>query len=146
MEKISTVIAIFPCGWYNENGDEMLYDFIMTDKNDKIPLYRQIYHSVRRAIENGNLKKNDRLPSIRELSSSLSLSKTTVIAAYDQLCAEGYITNRPKSGYFVAADFENRPKIAESIEDNSKKENKYYEYDFSTKSIDSSVIDLGLIL
>ena len=144
MEKISTVIAIFPCGWYNENGDEMLYDFIMTDKNDKIPLYRQIYHSVRRAIENGNLKKNDRLPSIRELSSSLSLSKTTVIAAYDQLCAEGYITNRPKSGYFVAADFENRPQIAESIEDNSKKENKYYEYDFSTKSIDSSVIDLAI--
>ena len=68
MEKISTVIAIFPCGWYNENGDEMLYDFIMTDKNDKIPLYRQIYHSVRRAIENGNLKNvpKPRKPQIDE--------------------------------------------------------------------------------
>ena len=122
----------------------MLYDFIIIDKNSKKPLYRQIYHSVRKAIENGNLKKGDRLPSIRELSLALSLSKTTIIAAYDQLCAEGYILNRPKSGYFVAADFENRPKIAENTEDNSKNENKYYEYDFSTKSIDSNVIDLAI--
>ena len=122
----------------------MLYDFIMIDKNDRKPLYRQIYHSVRQAIENGSLRINDRLPSIRALSGSLSLSKTTVIAAYDQLCAEGYISNRPKSGYFVAADFENRPMLAESSDDYSNKENKYYEYDFSSKSIDSSVIDLAV--
>ena len=85
----------------------MLYDFIMTDKSDSLPLYRQIYRSVRESIENGSMKMNSRLPSIRRLSDNLGVSKTTVIAAYDQLCAEGYIVNRPQKGYFVAADFQN---------------------------------------
>ena len=87
----------------------MLYDFIMTDKSDSLPLYRQIYRSVRESIENGSMKMNSRLPSIRRLSDNLGVSKTTVIAAYDQLCAEGYIVNRPQKGYFVAADFQNSP-------------------------------------
>ena len=34
----------------------MLYDFIMTDKSDSLPLYRQIYRSVRESIENGSMK------------------------------------------------------------------------------------------
>ena len=63
----------------------MLYDFILADKSAKKPMYRQIYISVRNAIENGNLKINTKLPSIRKLCSELGVSKTTVMAAYDQL-------------------------------------------------------------
>ena len=55
----------------------MLYDFIMTDKSDSLPLYRQIYRSVRESIENGSMKMNSRLPSIRRLSDNLGVSKTT---------------------------------------------------------------------
>lgn len=122
----------------------MLYDFILTDQTNQKPLYCQIYYAVRQAIEKGSLKKGERLPSIRGLSTTLSVSKTTVIAAYDRLCAEGYITNRPQSGFFVAADFENHPRTVENIDHPSKKENKFYEYDFSTKSIDSNIIDLAV--
>ena len=70
----------------------MLYDFIIINKKDKTPLYRQIYMSVRKSIETGSLKKGTKLPSIRRLSTDLDVSKTTVNGAYEQLCAEGYIS------------------------------------------------------
>ena len=113
----------------------MLYDFIMTDKSDSLPLYRQIYRSVRESIENGSMKMNSRLPSIRRLSDNLGVSKTTVIAAYDQLCAEGYIVNRPQKGFFVAADFQNSPAQIEAKKDYSNIENKHYEYDVWRKEV-----------
>lgn len=121
----------------------MLYDFIIADKNAKEPMYRQIYISIRTSIENGNLKKNSKLPSIRRLSEGLGVSKTTVIAAYDQLCAEGYLMTKPQSGFFVAAQFENRRKAVEIKDNISNNENKYYKYDFSGKSIDDKIINLA---
>ena len=76
-------------------------DFLIINKKDKTPLYRQIYMSVRKSNETGSLKKGTKLPSIRRLSTDLDVSKTTVNGAYEQLCAEGYISNRPRSGYYV---------------------------------------------
>lgn len=119
----------------------MLYEFILADKNVKKPMYQQIYLSVRTAIENGTLKKGSKLPSLRKLSDDLGISKTTVISAYDQLCAEGYIENKPQSGYYVAAQFDNAPKAADK-DFERQKTSKYYEYDFSGKSIDEKIIDI----
>ncbi len=121
----------------------MLYDFILTDKSSKKPMYRQIYISIRNAIENGNLKLGTKLPSIRGLSAELGVSKTTVTAAYDQLCAEGYIKTKPQSGFFVAAEFKNRPKALDEEDNNSFTENRIYKYDFSSKSIDENIINLS---
>lgn len=87
----------------------MICDFINIDKNKKIPLYRQIYMSVRGSIENGSLKKGMKMPSIRRLSADLNVSKITVSGAYEQLCAEGYIKSKPQSGYYVEAEFEKQP-------------------------------------
>ncbi len=126
-----------------KGGGGLLYDFIKTDKNLKTPMYRQIYFSIRKYIENGSLKINTKIPSIRKLSSSLSVSKTTVKAAYDQLCAEGYIKSVPQSGYLVAAEFKNTPKNAEAGDNYSNKEISYFEYDFSGKSVDKSVTDIS---
>ena len=120
----------------------MLYEFILADKNIKKPMYQQIYLSVRKAIENGTLKKGSKLPSLRKLSVDLGISKTTVISAYDQLCAEGYIENKPQSGYYVAAQFENAPKAAGN-DFGKQNTSKYYEYDFSGKSIDEKIIDIA---
>lgn len=121
----------------------MLYDFIIIDKSEKAPLYRQIYLSIRRSIENGSLKKGTKMPSIRRLSEDLSVSKTTVTGAYEQLCVEGYIRNVPQSGYYVEAEFNSKPKSFES-EDSTKGEQKiFYEYDFSGKSIDEKIINIS---
>ncbi len=120
----------------------MLYDFISTDRQSRMPLYQQVYLSIRQAIENGSLKKGSRLPSVRQLSRDRGISKTTVLGAYDQLCVEGYIVSRPQTGYFVAAAFDSLPQAAAQT-DKERQEVHYAEFDFSGKSIDESVIDLS---
>lgn len=121
----------------------MLNDFIIINKKEKAPLYRQIYLSVRRSIENGSLKKGTKMPSIRRLSKDLSVSKTTVTGAYEQLCVEGYIKNVPQSGYYVEAEFNSKPKSFELENSDKSEQNRFYEYDFSGKSIDEKIINLS---
>ena len=66
------------------------------------PLHRQLYDEMRKAILNGRLKSGHRLPASRELAKVMDLARNTVLAAYDQLTAEGYIESRAGSGTFVA--------------------------------------------
>ena len=121
----------------------MLYDFLRNGQYADKPLYLQIYFSVRAAIENGSLKKGDKLPSIRQLCDHLKISKTTVIAAYDQLKAEGYILNRPQSGYYVAAQFDSLPPSSDTAAISRAEKQQYFEYDFSTKSTDENILNLA---
>ena len=79
----------------------MTYDFLQLDKNSGVPLYRQLYLSIREAAETGRLQEGDRLPSVRRLAGDLALSCTTVEAAYQQLCVEGYVRSSPQRGYFA---------------------------------------------
>ena len=79
----------------------MTYDFLQLDRNSAVPLYRQLYLSIRSAVESGHLPQGARLPSVRRLAGDLSLSCTTVEGAYQQLCVEGYIRSAPQKGYFV---------------------------------------------
>ena len=65
------------------------------------PRYRLLYESLRRAILEGRLPAGERLPSTRELASDLTLSRNTVVTAFDQLIAEGYIVTLTGSGTFV---------------------------------------------
>ena len=79
----------------------MTYDFLQFVRDSKVPLYRQLYLSIRGAVESGHLKKGARLPSVRRLAGDLHMSCTTVESAYQQLCVEGYIHSVPQRGYFV---------------------------------------------
>lgn len=58
--------------------------------------------AVRDAIRTGRAAPGARVPSTRELSAKLGLSRGTVSAAYDQLVAEGYLVSRVGSGTVVA--------------------------------------------
>lgn len=99
--------------------------------------------SVRNSIENGSLEKGSKLPSIRRLSDDLDVSKITITTAYDQLCSEGYIKNKPQSGYYVEANFKNAPAYIENHKENNAPNTHYFEYDFSGKSIDKKIINLN---
>ncbi len=66
------------------------------------PLHRQLYDELRRAILDGRIPAGSRLPASRELSSVSRVSRNTVLSAYEQLLAEGYIESRAGSGTFVA--------------------------------------------
>lgn len=65
------------------------------------PLYRQLYEALRAAVLRGQLAAGTRLPSTRELCSTLSVSRNTVATAFDQLIAEGYLESRVGDGTYV---------------------------------------------
>jgi GntR family transcriptional regulator / MocR family aminotransferase len=67
-----------------------------------IPLYRQLYTHLRTAILTGDLKPGMRLPSTRALAIQLNVSRNTVLNAYQQLIAEGYLDGMVGNGTFVA--------------------------------------------
>jgi GntR family transcriptional regulator/MocR family aminotransferase len=65
------------------------------------PLHRQLYDELRKAILNGRLASGSRLPASRELASVTRVSRNTVLSAFEQLHAEGYIHSRAGSGTYV---------------------------------------------
>src|ERR1044072_4351564 len=75
---------------------------IALDAKSGTPLYRQLYDSLRRAILAGQLAPGTRLQSTREMAAELSVSRNTVVNAYEQLLAEGYLEGQVGSGTYVS--------------------------------------------
>jgi GntR family transcriptional regulator/MocR family aminotransferase len=67
------------------------------------PLYRRIYRALKSSIRGGRLGPAARLPSTRTLAADLGVSRNTVMLAYEQLAAEGYVVGRQRSSTAVAA-------------------------------------------
>lgn len=79
------------------------------------PLFLQIARTVVDDICRGRLKPGDRLPGTRTLARSLGVNRVTVLTAYDELAAEGWITVRAASGTRVSEDLpESRPRRTRS--------------------------------
>jgi len=65
------------------------------------PLYAQIAARVRVAIAAGELKPGDDMPSVRTLAGQLRINPATVVQAYRELEAEGFVEMRQGAGTFV---------------------------------------------
>lgn len=68
------------------------------------PKYLAISHALRQAIKQGQVKENEQLPSARELAQQLKTNRHTIMAAYNELIAQGWINSKQRSGYFVASN------------------------------------------
>ncbi|MGZ3497708.1 MAG: aminotransferase class I/II-fold pyridoxal phosphate-dependent enzyme, partial [Vulcanimicrobiaceae bacterium] len=68
------------------------------DRNSIVPLYRQIYESLRESILAGTLPESTRLPPERNLADRLGVNRSTVVHAYRELVADGLIEQRVGSG------------------------------------------------
>jgi GntR family transcriptional regulator/MocR family aminotransferase len=84
----------------------MLSEFLLSEmtrlaQQDALPLHRQLYEALRRALLDGNLVAGERLPSSRDLAQDLNLSRNTVVAAINQLTVEGYLVSQVGSGTYV---------------------------------------------
>jgi GntR family transcriptional regulator/MocR family aminotransferase len=75
---------------------------ITLDAESATPLYRQLYDSLRRAILSGQLAPGTRLQSSREIAKELKVSRNTVVNAFEQLLAEGYLEGHVGSGTYVS--------------------------------------------
>lgn len=113
---------------------------IRLEKESGKTLYEQLYEYIREEIRTGGFLPEERLPSSRFLSDSLQVSRTTVEMAYSQLVAEGYLTARSRSGYFVNATeglYDTGMTAAEEKKNLAVQEPKNaFRYDFSPTAID----------
>ncbi len=67
-----------------------------------------LYNAITKCILEGILKSHVRIPSSRDLSAELKLSRNSVLRVYEQLQAEGYIISSQGSGTYVAEHVEER--------------------------------------
>ena len=80
---------------------------------DPRPIYEQVRDGFRQLIITGVLPAEQKLPSVRELASQLTINPNTIQRAYNELESEGYIYSIPGKGSFAAGDVgtdENRKK------------------------------------
>ncbi|WP_088834171.1 MocR-like pyridoxine biosynthesis transcription factor PdxR [Paenibacillus tyrfis] len=91
--------------------------WIPIDRSLDMPLIGQVYGQIRDRILKGELPSGEKLPSTRELSGELKVSRNVVLEAYDQLLAEGFLISRRGAGTFVAegAYLEQRRRVTEAI-------------------------------
>jgi len=76
---------------------------IQLDKALSVPVFVQLGDQLRQLIRIGTLSAGQRLPGTRQLASLLGIHRQTVVAAYDEGLAQGWLESRPGSGTYVAA-------------------------------------------
>ncbi|MES2015257.1 MAG: PLP-dependent aminotransferase family protein [Pseudomonadota bacterium] len=73
------------------------------DRASTTPLFRQLYAQVRQAILRGTLTPGMQLPPTRALCALLAVSRQTVLNAWDQLSAEGFLSGTVGKGTFISS-------------------------------------------
>lgn len=81
---------------------------IFLDYHSRTPIYEQIKEQIVLDISRGVLKKDDQLPSLRQLSAQLGLNINTVKRALSELEAQGVIYTIAGKGVFVSGDKESQ--------------------------------------
>jgi DNA-binding transcriptional regulator YhcF (GntR family) len=77
---------------------------IKINKDSEIPLYLQLKKQIMDLIKNSNLKVGNKMPTERDLSERLKVSRNTVSTAYNELEQEGILKSYQGRGTFVAEE------------------------------------------
>ena len=85
------------------------------DYRDGRPIYIQIMDGIRDQIIAGILLPGEKLPSVRELASSLAINPNTIQRSYRSLELEGWIATVPGKGCFVCGSQQTKQKEQEKL-------------------------------
>lgn len=88
---------------YTLGGVQLGRIHIIISNTSEKPLYEQIKEQIKSAILKGDLENGELLPSIRNLSTDLSVSILTIRRVYDELEKEGFVASKAGKGTFVLA-------------------------------------------
>ncbi len=95
---------------------------IQLNYRDARPIYEQIRDGFRHLIVQGVMQTDEKLPSVRELATNLTINPNTIQRAYRELEQEGYLYTVPGRGSFVAgvpdADSARQKKLLEAFDGN----------------------------
>lgn len=79
-------------------------DLITIDPKSDQPVYLQIVNAFITHIRRGRLRKGLKLPGSRKMASFLDINRMTMVAAYNELEAQGWIETKPRKGTFIKPD------------------------------------------
>ena len=82
---------------------------IRLDRQLRMPIYQQLAQQLTEEIRRGRLSPGSVLPSTRELAGELQINRKTVVIAYDELIAQGWLKTDPMRGTFVSTELPQPP-------------------------------------
>ena len=77
---------------------------IRLDRQLRMPLFQQLTRQLTEEIRRGRLLPGMALPGSRDLAAELDINRKTVVLAYDELIAQGWLESRPMRGTFVSSE------------------------------------------
>ena len=80
----------------------VLASLLQVERNSRMPVYLQLANQLTGLIKSGTLQPGTKLLSSRELSVMLQVHRRTIVQAYDELLAQGWLESQTGSGTFVA--------------------------------------------
>ncbi|OBW41531.1 HTH-type transcriptional regulatory protein GabR [Chryseobacterium sp. MOF25P] len=93
--------------------------FILINRKSEISIYMQISNQLINAIQRGVLPFGIKLPGTRALSIILNVHRNTIVAAYDELFAQGWVESLPNKGTFVIGKNQEKPFQIKDFEKNN---------------------------
>jgi GntR family transcriptional regulator/MocR family aminotransferase len=93
--------------------------FILINRSSEISIYMQISNQLINAIQRGFLPFGIKLPGTRALSIILQVHRNTIVAAYDELFAQGWVESLPNKGTFVIGKNQKKPFQIKDFEKNN---------------------------
>ncbi|MGN0143759.1 MAG: PLP-dependent aminotransferase family protein [Clostridium sp.] len=107
----------------------MIFSTLKINKDE--PIYIQLENHILNGIENGTINKNSKLPSTREVSRFLKISRNSVISAYEELESKGIILTKRGVGSFIIVECEKN-----NIEITIDYQSKVNDYGNSLRNLD----------
>ena len=98
--------------------------FIEINRNNKIPVKKQLYDALTFKFLNGEIDGGSKLPSTRKLSDELNISRSTILEIYEQLIAEGYLYSSRGSGTYVSENIKTNRQKSEKVRESGKRYDK----------------------
>lgn len=92
--------------------------FILINRKSEVSIYMQISNQLINAIQRGVLPFGIKLPGTRALSIILQVHRNTIVAAYDELFAQGWVESLPNKGTFVIGKNQEKPFQIQDFEKN----------------------------
>ena len=83
---------------------QILVTFISINKTAGKTIHNQLYEQLKTGIYEGMLRPYDRLPSSREMSTELKISRNTVLQVFEQLIMEGFFESKTGAGTFISGN------------------------------------------
>ncbi|WP_413699535.1 PLP-dependent aminotransferase family protein [Psychromonas sp. KJ10-10] len=117
----------------------MMKTLNLTLQNSNKNLYLNIAQAIRNSIENGHVIPNEKLPSARSLAIQLSVNRHTIMVAYNELVAQGWVQSQQRLGYRVATTLP----IFTSTKTDVKKETLKHQHRWNISKINNNNIPLA---